>query len=242
MKRRSKYFLRLAKTRGSNANKYNRAAKLYAKFDELEAKFTGMVERGIRSNTEQSRLALAVLLMMHTGVRVGNEASAEGYMTKPHPMSKKKPEFVQTFGLTTMKREHIRFRGTVAFISFLGKKQVDNYFRIDYPWSIYLKILLSAQNSTLFGLTDYQINAFIKKSVGTQFSAKDFRTMRANRYAEQFIYETFEDVYETKKELRIAIKSVFDFVSEKLNNTPGVCKRSYIHDGLSDYLLENYSI
>ena len=73
-----------AKQRGSNTNKFNRASKIAAMYEELESKLRGMIERA-QPASHHSRVALATLLLMKTGMRVGNEESAEGYMTKPHP-------------------------------------------------------------------------------------------------------------------------------------------------------------
>lgn len=223
-------FCRSAKA--SYSDKHNRMVKLAERFEELSDKFDGMIIRG-QVGSFQARLALACKLMMYSGIRIGNEGSAEGYMTKPHPNSKKEPEFVQTYGLTTIRKEHVTFKRGKAYLNFLGKKQVDNSFTFVGDTAKYLKALyeMTTDNETLFEISVYELTKFIKKYVGKHFTPKDFRTMRANMVA----YETLSEICErelptTKSELNKEKKEIAVTVSEALNNTPGVCKASYIDE------------
>lgn len=227
-------FCRSAKCNYSN--KHNRMVKLAVRFEELSDKFDGFIERGNHVSM-QSRLALACKMMMYTGIRIGNEGSAEGYITKPHPNSKKEPEFVQTYGLTTLMAEHVIVKGRKVHLNFIGKKQVENSFTLTGTLAKQVKELLkdNVQGEPLFGITVYELTKFIKKYVGKHFTPKDFRTMRANMCA----WEKFEEICErelpsTKSEFNKEVKEIAVYVSENLNNTPGVCKASYIDDMLWD--------
>lgn len=214
----------------SNNGKFNRAAKLLSKFNEVSAKMDGYIERG-KGCSLNARLALAVKMMMYTGIRIGNESSAEGYTTKPYEYSTKEPEFVQTYGLTTIKPEHCRKTTKRVFLNFLGKKHVDNYFTIEGLLAKQFKEVLkfAEEFETVFEITAYELTKFIKVHVGKQFSPKDFRTMRANMFAwEKFVEISERDQPTTKKELNAEKKEICLYVSDKLNNTPGVCKTSYI--------------
>lgn len=218
----------------SYSDKFNRAVKLAAMYNELEEKFDRIAERG-NYVTEQARLAVACKMMMETGIRVGNEASAEGYMTKPHPFSKKKPEFVKTYGLTTLVQDHILVKGNSAVISFLGKKQVENNFVLRGTLAKQVSCIAENNLDTLFGVSDYDLTKFIKKHVGRQFTPKDFRTMRANMYAsEKFSEICKREQPTTKRQLNAEIKELLEYVSGKLCNTPAVCKRNYIDDLIWD--------
>lgn len=220
------------KHKGSNSNKFNRVAKLASMFHEIDNKMCGFIKRG--GVSEHARNALAIRLMLHTGIRIGNEGSAEGYMTKPHPNSKKEPEFVQTFGLTTLKREHVLIKRGVMYLNFVGKKQVENSFIITNGLVAQVKTLLRDTDSeTLLGITAYELTKFIKKYIGRQFTPKDLRTLRANIEAWK-IYSTISTrpVPATKKEFKMEVKEILTHVSDCLNNTPGVCRKSYIDDML----------
>lgn len=226
-------FCRSAKA--SYSDRHNRAVKLACQFEELADKFDGMIERG-RYVTDNARLALAVKLMMFTGIRIGNEGSAEGYMTKPHPNSSEKPKFVKTYGLTTMLKDHVCVKGRKVLFMFLGKRHVDNTFEIHGELAKQVKEFLRRYDgNSLLDITAYQLTKFIKKYVGRQFTPKDFRTMKANMLAYDMIRGIAEREYpHTKSEYNKEVKEICTFVSENLNNTPGVCKKSYIDCQLWD--------
>lgn len=224
--------------RGShNKDKFARADKIAREFETLHDKFMRMAEKGSFTSV-QAQHAIAVLLMMHTGIRVGNESSAEGYMTKPHPNSKVEPKFVQTYGLTTLLKSHVlvdRKKHSI-YINFLGKKSVENSFRIGTRSDLGYAFgeLLDATNppsKVIFSeVTPYTLTKFIKKSVGVAFSPKDLRTMRANLVAS--VAFVAAPPPRTKKDVKEAIKMIATATSEALNNTPGVCKKSYIDNRL----------
>lgn len=229
-----------ANSRGQYSDKFNRAAKLAVNYKQLENKMYGLAERGILSNTETSRCAVACILMMQTGIRIGNETSAEGYMTKPHPNSKKESEFAQTFGLTTLRAEHVNVKPSGIVMDFTGKKQIHNSFKVQCNLlSSWVKHLKKMEMPTLFGISDYQLTKFVKKYVGKQYTPKDFRTMKANLVAGEFVAKNFK-VCETKKEFNGLLKDMYETVSTHLHNTPGVCKRSYVSEMLGEYLMITY--
>lgn len=134
-------------------------------------------------NSERAQCALAVKICLHTGIRIGNEDSAEGYMTKPHPNQKGvKPEFRQTYGLTTLLKEHIRFVAGYVRFEFLGKKGVEQVIVIrDKKLVSQIKSLYVTSNSdTLLEINNTQVRKFVKKSIGRQFMPKDLRKLFAN--------------------------------------------------------------
>lgn len=221
-------------------DKQNRMVKLAARFEELSEKFDRMIEKG-GYVTDTARCALACKMMMYTGIRIGNEDSAEGYVTKPHPNSNKEPEFVKTYGLTTLLPEHVLVKGRKVYLNFVGKKQVENSFTLTGELAKQVREVLKTveQGETLFEITEYELTKFIKRYVGRRFTPKDFRTMRANMYA----WEKFEEIKQrelpgTKTEFNKEVKEIATYVSEHLNNTPGVCKKSYIDDMLWDEIAE----
>ena len=227
------------KLNGSNDNKFNRAAKLCHKFTDNEKKLMYIVDKE-SAQESISRAALATLLLMNTGIRVGNEDSAEGYITKPHPNQKdKEPEFVQTYGLTTLKKEHFILHEDKIDILFLGKKCVENTFTIKDSYLVSkLKQLINSHednNSYVFGVTDTELTKFIKRYIGEQFSPKDFRCMRANMYAWDFV-STINPIFINKKSKAGQIRLLFQYVSGMLNNTAGVCKKSYVSPAILPYL------
>ena len=225
-------FFRSAKA--SYEDKHNRMVKLAVQFEQLSEKFDRMIEKG-NYVTDTARCALACKMMMYTGIRIGNEGSAEGYITKPHPNCKKEPEFVQTYGLITLLPQHVLVKRNSVFLNFIGKKQVENSFLLTGKLAAQVKEVMRTveQGETLFEVTEYELTKFIKRYVGRRFTPKDFRTLRANMYA----WEKFSEICErelpcTKTAFNQEVKEICTYVSEHLNNTPGVCKASYIDDML----------
>lgn len=224
---------------GANSNKFNRAAKLLNSFEELSTKFDRMIERG-NGISDTARMALAVKLLMYTGIRIGNEGSAEGYMTVPHPNSKVEAKFVKTYGLTTLLPEHIIIAPRRVCINFLGKRQVENSFELVGTMAKQLKQLYKWSDVTLFDISAVELTKFIKRHVGSQFTPKDFRTMRANMYASEMIDEICQrEEIKTKREFNAEIKEIATYVAGHLNNTPGVCKKSYIDPIAWEYHSDN---
>ncbi len=237
--RKYKFFRPL---RGGNGNKFNRALKLAIMFDELDDKLKGFYQNG-NGLSLHAICSLAVRLLMHTGIRVGNEGSAEGYMTKPHPYSKAKPEFVKTYGLTTLKLEHVISRKGKVYLNFVGKKQVENSYTLsgDLAGMVLNQVWVKKKSKDILGetiinVTNHELNKFIRKYVGKQFSPKDFRTLRANMEAWHMLNVISKRATPpTKSAFNEEVKEIATHVSECLSNTPGVCKKSYIDDMLFDY-------
>lgn len=225
--------------KASYEDKHNRMVKLATRFEELSEKFDRMIEKGDYV-TDTARCALACKMMMYIGIRIGNEGSAEGYVTKPHPNSNKKPEFVQTYGLTTLLPQHCLVKGRKVFLNFLGKKQVENSFTLTGDLAKQVKEVLKTveDGETLFEVTEYELTKFIKRYVGRRFTPKDFRTLRANMCAWDKVRELMgRELPSTKKEYNAEVREIATYVSEQLNNTPGVCKTSYI----DSYLWDEYA-
>lgn len=227
---------------GSYSGKFNRTVKLAKMFTGLDLMMKRYADKG-GFTTLNARLACACRLMLHTGIRVGNESSAEGYMTTVSPYDKtRKPEFVQTYGLTTLLPEHVMRKKGGVYMNFLGKRSVRNTFVVTGDLADHVeKIKLTAQPpETLFEITAHEFTKFIKCHVGSKFTPKDLRTLRANIEAwKSFNLHKDELVkVKTKSAFNALVKQVCIDVSEKLNNTASVCKTSYIDPYLWDYMYD----
>ena len=219
----------IGKVRGANSCKYNRAAKLANQYTELIEKFGRMAERG-NGLTEYSKLAICSAILLETGMRIGNLESAEGYITQPRPNSKIEPEFAQTYGLITLTSNMVEVKGKKVIFNFTGKARVENQYEVSNPLVVkYLKQLKKvrennqATDEPLFGISDYKLNKFIQTSVGKEYSAKDFRTMKANVTAIDIALGTPKS-----SDNKTRFKKIIVETAEKLSHTPTVCKKSYL--------------
>ena len=82
-------------------------------------------------------------------------------------------------------------------------------------------------------LTPDQVNGWIKETIGEEFSAKDFRTWNATVVAAEVLAQ--HDGEETTKagKKKIMAQTARE-VAEFLNNTPAVCRASYIDPRVFD--------
>jgi hypothetical protein len=200
----------VGKSKGHYGSKDNRAQKLLDRWQELEDKFAGMVERG-RGESEQARHAYACLLMMETGIRIGNEDSANGWVSENQIVAKanttaksdnpklgikagdkikkgqviwqheKFGEHVQTFGVTTLLNEHIALHNDHVELHFTGKKLVDQHLATTHPVLVTWCPTGGKQSASWLCIDKASLTKFVKRFVGSHFKPKDLRTTCVNR-------------------------------------------------------------
>ena len=228
----------VGKVNGHFKSKENRAAKILAEWNELIEKMRGMVERG-GGRSDNARMAYAVLVMMETGIRVGNEGSAEGFVCE----NKYLPEYgkvVQTYGLTTLLGEHIKIRKNHYVLSFTGKKLVEQELVINHTLLVQFCPRVKPDEKWL-GIEYPELFKFVKKYVGKKFIPKDIRTAKVNK----LFCELFDDEYSElwggqssasgrKKIVREAIKRT----AAEIGHTPAVCKSAYLSKGMLGWLYD----
>lgn len=247
----------VGKIKGSFKNKSHRAAKLIDRWDALESKFESMIERG-RGWTKQARLAYATLLMMETGIRTGNESSAEGWVCENqivcrkankekklkvgdviwrHPMYGK---HVATYGLTTLQNGHVIKKGKKKIqIAFVGKKLVDQHFIISNPTLVEWMDTVRSDDSFL-GIKYHELKNFVKKYVGRGFTPKDIRMAKVNMiFIDLFggtpAREAFEEA-STKTARRKVLMDTIAETAEKIGHTKSVCKSAYLSSDLLHHI------
>lgn len=144
-----------------------------------------------------------------------------------------------SYGIATLRRKHVTVRGNVVEFDFPGKSGVRQYRQLkDRQVARVIRGLLKVPGYNVFKyqngdgnfvkVTGRQINAYIKEVMGSNFSAKDFRTWAGTLVcACALAREGVEiPVQKTAKNKRIvaAIKET----AEVLGNTPAVCRGSYV--------------
>jgi DNA topoisomerase IB len=250
---------RLGKKRGHFSNKANRIAKLIDEWKYLESKFCHFIEKG-NNCTPHARLAYAVLLMMHTGIRTGNESSAEGWICENQIIARKdNPEkgiktgdviwrhpcfgqHVQTFGLTTLQHRHIRRRGDKYHISFVGKKLVDQKLVVDHPVLVEHCPLKGKPQDLFLGITYHDLKKFVYKYVGKAYTPKDLRMAKVNLiFLSKFkkVIPEFEKTT-TKGGRKKIVSSVIEDTANWIGHTKSVCRSAYMSQPLLEFLLSEY--
>ena len=209
------------------------------KFEEME-EFARALPRlrkridadlGARGLVEERVCACAVRLLDLGLFRVGSER----YETDN-----------QSYGLTTIKRKHVKIERGAATFDYPGKSGKRGWQVIEDETVIpVLKALKQRRQAPkLTDLLVYRdgrewrdlvaddVNAYIKEIAGEGFSAKDFRTWNATVLAAVFLSAAEEPT--SKAAQKRAINDAVERTAAYLNNTPAVCRASYIDPRVFD--------
>lgn len=163
-------------------------------------------------------LAAVVRLMDLGALRVGNERNVKQN---------------KSFGATTLRNRHAKLTGKNIQLRYRAKSGKEREVNItDRVLSHVIKDLQDLPGQHLFqyisdgertNVTSSEINQYIQKIMGEDFSAKHFRTWRASVIA-------FKQLVKAKGAL--SLKSMLESVSEQLGNTPAIARKSYVHPDL----------
>ena len=182
--------------------------------------------------TRDRVLAAVVRLLESTLIRVGNDEYAK---------------LNRSFGLTTMRDEHVKVTGSRIRFRFRGKSGVRHDVDvIDRRIARVIVRLDELPGQQLFqylgddgqprGIASEDVNAYLREITGEDFTAKDFRTWAGTVLAATALAATepFENETQAKRDLLAAIESV----AKKLGNTRTVCRKCYIHPAIIDAYLD----
>lgn len=168
-------------------------------------------------------LAALVSLMELTSIRVGNNFYERLY---------------GSFGLTTLKDQHVVVKGHELRFSFKGKKGIMHDISLkSRKLARIVKSCRDIPGKELFQYYDAEgkrhhvdsgmVNSYIKTISGDDFSAKDFRTWAGSVHA----LSAFRALgcCDTVTAARKNTLAALDSVSKHLGNTRTVCRKYYVH-------------
>lgn len=176
--------------------------------------------------SEEKVLATVVSLMERTYIRVGNDEYEK---------------LNGSYGLTTLKDNHVKIEGDKVLFSFKGKKGIDH--KITLKNKRLAKMVRQCRDipgKELFQYYDGEgnrhpidsgmVNRYIKEASGGEFTAKDFRTWAGTLN----IIRAFKSIGEAESEsdCKKKVVAALDEVSKQLGNTRTVCKKYYVHPGI----------
>ncbi len=183
---------------------------------------------GVAELTEVRVLALAVRLLDLGFFRIGSEDYAERN---------------ESYGLTTMLREHVSVGEREVVFDFPAKSGQHRVQAIADPQA---RALLAALKRRRSGsrllayraatgwreLTAEEVNAYLKRACGEDFSAKDFRTWNATVLAAVALAGFEQAPRHASRERQV--KRAIEAVAAYLGNTPAVCRASYVDPRVID--------
>jgi len=171
-------------------------------------------------------LATIVKLLERTLIRIGNEEYARAN---------------QSFGLTTMRDQHVKISGSQVRFQFNGKSGLRHSIGLkdrrlariiqrcqDLPGQELFQYLDESDTPQTIDSSD--VNAYLREITGQDFTAKDFRTWAGTVAAALALHEfqSFDSETEAKRNIVRAIETV----AKRLGNTPAVCRKCYVHPAI----------
>lgn len=233
--------------RDAKRRKQYRYHKLWSKCRD-EVKFKHMISFGkalpiIRQNImndlaltglpQEKVIATIIHLLQLTLIRIGNNEYAKRN---------------KSFGLTTLRTKHIQINGSEINFKFKGKSGIDHTINVsERRLANIIKNIRDLPGQDLFQYVDQDnvrhtisstdVNEYLRKITGDNFTAKDFRTWFGSLHAanELMKYPVFTSEVEAKHNIQEAIESV----ANKLGNTTAICRKSYIHPIIFSCYLNN---
>jgi DNA topoisomerase-1 len=205
-----------------------------AKFDRLEPfgkalpRLRKQYQADLRHRglTHNKVVALAAAILDQTLIRIGNQ-----YYTDQNG----------SFGLTTLEVDHAEIDGSLIRLSFAGKGGVEQEVRLE---DARLAALVSqcqelsgqhlfsySTGDSVAAVTSNDVNDYLRRVTGGDFSAKDFRTWGASSLATAYLGQA--GVPDGESDDHMIIEAV-DLAADALGNTRAVCRASYIHPIVSE--------
>ncbi|KAF2518755.1 DNA topoisomerase IB [Flavobacterium salilacus subsp. salilacus] len=189
------------------------------------SKIRQQVEKDLRKQglPYEKVVALVVKLIELTHIRIGNDAYKKLY---------------GSFGLTTLRDKHVKFKGNTVNFEFTGKKGIKH--KIKLQSSRLAKLVQRCKEVPGYELFQYyddegnhhsigsaDVNNYIKNITGEDFTAKDFRAWAGSINALCGFLEIGKHCSDADCKKKIV--AVLDTVAKKLGNTRTVCKKYYVH-------------
>lgn len=175
-------------------------------------------------------LAIVVAVMAETLLRIGNHEYARSN---------------RSFGLTTLHNRHVEFlRDGRARFRFRGKSGLAQ--EVDLDNAKLTRLVRRCQQLPGQALFQYRdddgrvqpvdsgaVNDYLQRAMGSDFSAKDFRTWGGTlaafrRLAAMPLPEPARGGAPSERALATAQNAVIGEVAQALRNTPSVCRKAYI--------------
>jgi DNA topoisomerase I len=176
-------------------------------------------------------LAAVVRLLDLTSLRIGNEEYAREN---------------GSFGLTTMRNDHVEVEGTNIQFHFRGKSGKEHSVGIkDRQLARIVKKCQDLPGHELFQYIDEDkelrtiesddVNEYLRQITGQDFTAKDFRTWAGTVVATCALQDLGE--YESQTEAKKNVVRAVEAAAKHLGNTAAICRKSYVHPEVIDAYL-----
>jgi DNA topoisomerase IB len=218
--------------------KYDNLIRFAEKLPDLRAT---MAEHLDNDELDRERVSAIALRLINLGwFRVGSERYAKES---------------GTYGITTLTRRHVEIRGERIRLAFKGKHAIHvRTEHVDEELARAMRELVALRGGArvfryewegkIYNLTSKRLNDYVKRYLGPEFTAKDFRTwggtlLAGVAFAEHAAKHGFP---ETATEEKRSVAAVMKRVASELGNTPAVARASYVSPAVVDQYLEGRTL
>ena len=205
-----------------------------AEFARLLPAMRRKVRRRLRGRRVErvTAAALAIGILDETAVRVGNRE-----YTRDN----------ESYGLTTLRPEHLRRERGRAVLEFVGKGGAERHVFVrrrslrrvlrrmaKLPPGPGTLLRYRAANGTVAALDAARVNAFLGTLTAGGFTAKEFRTWHGTVAAVEALAGVDREAVNPAK----AVLAAIDGAAERLGNTRAVCREFYVHPVVGEAFTE----
>jgi DNA topoisomerase-1 len=230
---RTQYLYHPAYRARREQEKYERLVRFAERLPQLRAAMAEHI--GLPGLPEERVAAIAVRLINLGWFRVGSDRYVKSS---------------RTFGITTLRKSHVAVRGSRLSFRYRAKHGTLVHSAIvDAELAGATRELLALPGARLFrfendgeicNLDAARLNAYIRRHLGEEFSAKDFRTWGGTLIAAVALAEAPPP--ETATEAKRRVAAVMRTVGEKLGNTAAVARSSYVSPAVVEQYLDGRTI
>jgi DNA topoisomerase IB len=158
-----------------------------------------------------------------------------------------------SYGLATIRRDHVRVRGAQVRFDFSAKGGQRRIQTIEDPALARLtsallrrrgggpELLAFREGTAWRDVRSEDINAYLKDLAHEEISAKDFRTWHATVLTAALLASEQEGLASVTSRTRV-VSAVIREVADALGNTPAVCRASYVDPRVIDRFLNGETI
>jgi DNA topoisomerase I len=214
--------------------KFDRLIRFAERLPDLRAATAEHMDHDVLDRLRVS--AIATRLINRGWFRVGSERYARES---------------RTYGITTLRKSHVRVRGNRIAFDFRAKhRAVVRTTLVDEELAEAVEGLLELPGGPqLFryewegsrcNLTGARLNDYVREYLGDEFTAKDFRTWGGTLIAAIALAE--HGPAETESAAKRVIPAVMRRVGKELGNTPAVARSSYVSPAVIDQYLDGRTI
>ncbi|CAB3745719.1 DNA topoisomerase IB [Paraburkholderia solisilvae] len=211
-----------------DADKFSRMAAFGRALPKLRARVARDLARD--GMPREKVIATVVHLLDTTLIRVGSVEYARDN---------------QSYGLTTLRKKHVKISAGEVRFRFAGKSGIEHDITIDNPrvkrivrrcaelpgHDLFQYIGEDGARHTV-GSAD--INDYLREASQADFTAKDYRTWAGSVFAMATLRQR---VIESETDARRHVVATVKEVATLLRNTPAVCRRCYIHPEVIAYFV-----